>query len=421
MNSCAQPVERFHSLDALRASALLLGVFFHAAESFVAGHEGWPVVDCHPSELLMLFRHICHSFRMEVFFLLCGFFARLVYHRKGWREFTWNRFQRIFIPFAVGWFIMYPLLVLIWMTGVAKTGRWEITGIPPEARHLPPWKLTIGFFTHGMMFKRFDLTHLWFLHQLLVIYLIALPGRWLLRRVGGEKVGDQLEARFQRAVASPWRLLGLAVPTVACLLVMDGWDVDTPKSSLWPHLPTTLLYGWLFTCGWFLHRQPSLLQCFVPRWWVGLLLGLALALPTGLWPRWALQHGAPWQGLSPEKLLQTIMYALMMWSFISAALGWFVHRMNRPSAFWRYVADSSYWVYLAHLPTVVVLQILIVHVDWPWPFKYALIMLIALPLLFASYHVLVRSTFLGQQLNGRKVPFRLPWKPAVSEGASSAS
>jgi hypothetical protein len=43
-----------------------------------------------------------------------------------------------------------------------------------------------------------------------------------------------------------------------------------------------------------------------------------------------------------------------------------------------------------------------------WSIKYALILAIACALLLASYHYLVRSTFLGKFLNGRKYPRALP-------------
>ena len=40
--------ERFHSLDALRGFALLLGVFFHAAESFCPERWSWAVLEKNP-------------------------------------------------------------------------------------------------------------------------------------------------------------------------------------------------------------------------------------------------------------------------------------------------------------------------------------------------------------------------------------
>lgn len=400
--------ERFHSLDALRAFALLLGVVFHAAESFEPGHREWAIIDSDPSPFLHLFRHACHSFRMEVFFLLCGFFARLVCQKSGWREFAWNRFNRIFVPFVVGWFILYPVLVFLWLCGAAKSGNWDAIGIPPEARALAPWQLTIGFILKGGMFQKFDLTHLWFLHQLMVLYILALPLRACVLRLAPAGLPGRMDRFLARVLQSRGGVLILAIPTIPMLLIMDGWSVDTPKSSLWPHWPTTLLYGWFFSLGWLLHRQPEALRNLVRSWPAHLALGLALAWPTNAFGGWAWRAGWFHHHAAAMKLIHSTAYAIMMWAFVLACLGWFTARYRGESKAWRYIADASYWVYLAHLPTVVALQVAVGRVLWPWWVKFPMIVAIAFPLLFLSYHFLVRSTFIGCQLNGRKHPFRWP-------------
>ena len=97
----------------------------------------------------------------------------------------------------------------------------------------------------------------------------------------------------------------------------------------------------------------------------------------------------------------------MMWGFVLGFLGLFVRFRRAANARWRYIADSSYWIYLVHLPVVVALQILVAQ--WPahWTLKYPLIVAAAVPLLFLSYHYLVRSTFIGAQLNGRRYPINV--------------
>jgi ABC-type multidrug transport system ATPase subunit len=69
----------------------------------------------------------------------------------------------------------------------------------------------------------------------------------------------------------------------------------------------------------------------------------------------------------------------------------------------RYIADASYWVYLAHLPVVAALQVWVGQ--WPlhWSVKYPFILVLSLAVLFSSYHWLVRPTLIGQLLNGRRI------------------
>ena len=66
----------------------------------------------------------------------------------------------------------------------------------------------------------------------------------------------------------------------------------------------------------------------------------------------------------------------------------------------RYVSDSSYWLYLAHLPLVVVAQRWAIDWDANVHLKFALIVLAVTPLLLASYHLAVRHTPIGAFLNG---------------------
>jgi hypothetical protein len=243
---------------------------------------------------------------------------------------------------------------------------------------------------------------------LLVLYALALGLRALwLRCLPGTR-WSQLDEGFQLVIASKWRLWLLAIPTLPMLLLMDGWGVDTPKASLWPHVPTTLLFGFFFACGWLLHRQPALLRVFARSWRSNLAIGLLLVLPARGCLQFAYASGLVEMQYAWVRLAHGLLYTLMMWALVAGFTGLFVQWFDEPSATWRYVADSSYWVYLAHLPLVVALQIWVADSRVHWTFKWPFIVGMALPLLLLSYHLFVRSTFIGVQLNGRKYPFRWP-------------
>ena len=69
-----------------------------------------------------------------------------------------------------------------------------------------------------------------------------------------------------------------------------------------------------------------------------------------------------------------------------------------------YLADASYWIYLIHLPVVMAIQVVMSRLHWPWLVEFALTLSIAMALLLASYDLLVRNTFIGARLNGRRKP-----------------
>ena len=70
----------------------------------------------------------------------------------------------------------------------------------------------------------------------------------------------------------------------------------------------------------------------------------------------------------------------------------------------RFLSDSAYWLYLAHLPLVIVAQTWIR--DWglaAWP-KFVGLTIGTTLVLLASYRLFVRYTPIGTLLNGRRTP-----------------
>src|SRR3954462_2175230 len=123
---------RLHALDAVRGFALLLGVAFHAALSFMPDWPPgiWAMKDNSPSAFLRDAAFVAHIFRMSLFFFIAGYFGRLLYHKLGASGFWTNRAKRILIPLVAGWAILYPLIGFIWMTGITKVFGGTLPPMP---------------------------------------------------------------------------------------------------------------------------------------------------------------------------------------------------------------------------------------------------------------------------------------------------
>jgi len=84
----------------------------------------------------------------------------------------------------------------------------------------------------------------------------------------------------------------------------------------------------------------------------------------------------------------------------------------RKAAFGVNLSDSSYWLYIIHLPVVTALQVALAPVHVSCWVKFGLVCAVAIPFSLATYQYLVRPTVVGLVLNGRRYPFAwLPWKP----------
>ncbi len=152
-------------------------------------------------------------------------------------------------------------------------------------------------------------------------------------------------------------------------------------------------------------RQRHLLSVLGRRWLINFLLGLVAALICLQLAHAEASAGAV-ERQSIDKLLYAAAYgaALVCWTFAFVGAG--VRYLSRPSAIVRYVADASYWMYVAHLPIVMALQTALMLSPWHWALKYFLVIAFSSVILLLTYHYGVRTTWIGLMLNGKKHPKR---------------
>lgn len=392
-----QNTERIHSLDAARGLALCLGIVLHATMSFFFV---MPARDNSQSTTLAVTFFVIHIFRMSVFYLIAGFFAHLVFHQRGLRAFIKDRAQRIVVPMIASWPILAPITIVVVIWGLSRTFPDGSESDLPAPEGLP-------------------LTHLWFLYYLCIFYVLTLTLRALfvvLDRRG--TVQRAIDRAIRVGLSSYLAPLALAGPTVAVLFTDPAWPVwfgiKTPDTGLTPQLPAMVAYGSAFLLGWLLHRQSELLATLGRQWRVHLALAVALTTACLAWlgPTPNLLDPFTVSGGPEARFAYTLSYALAVWFWTFGLLGAAVRFFSRQSPALRYLADASYFFYLAHLPVVFALQVLLMDVPLPWLVKFPLLLAITFGLLLVSYHYLVRSTFLGAILNGRRYPRQKHPSPA---------
>ena len=110
-------INRLHFMDSLRATAMFLGLVLHGAGVF--GEWTLDFMRHHDESSLFVryFTEVIHVFRMQLFFLVAGFFTMMLYEKRGILNYTKNRFKRIFIPFILCVLLIQPWLASLFLLG----------------------------------------------------------------------------------------------------------------------------------------------------------------------------------------------------------------------------------------------------------------------------------------------------------------
>ena len=394
--------DRLHGLDALRGGALLLGVVLHASMAYFPVTI-WIVPDTDNSPIASALFFAIHLFRMTAFFLIAGLFAHMMLHRRGPLGFIRDRLGRIAGPLVVLW---APLLtsfiaVIIWMAAIRNGGTIPTDGPPP-----PPLTL-----------ETFPLTHLWFLWVLLILYVAALILRAPFAIADRDGRWGRFIDRITGALIGPWTPAVLAAPLAIALWLAPNWlpffGIPTPDTGLVPNAAALTAFGSAFGLGFLLDRRRDLLVRIERLWPVFTVVALGVGTAAMVMVGGPVPELAPVTDPALKAPLAAIM-ALAVFTSTFAALSLALRFASGYSAVRRYLADSSYWVYIVHLPLVLVGQILVINETWPWFVKFGVVLGGTLAISLLSYELLIRHSFMGRWLNGRRIPWHRKASPALA-------
>ena len=396
------PTERLHGLDALRGTALLLGVVLHASLGYLPTVI-WPFADEQTSPWATVIFYAIHLFRMTTFFLIAGLFAHMLLERRGSWGFIRDRLGRIASPLFGLWWVVFPAIiaVFIWKAAIDNGGTIPTGGPPP-----PPLTL-----------EAFPLTHLWFLWVLLILYAAFLLLRAPFALMDRDGAVGRLVDRLTGALIGPWTPVVMAAPLALALWLTPDWfpifGIPTPDAGFVPNPAALTAFGSAFALGVVLDRRRDLLGRIERLWPVYSVM----AVGTGT-AAFVLSGGAVFT-LDPvtEPSLKTALawvYAFAVFASSLAVTALSLRFMSGHSAVRRYLADASYWVYIIHLPLVMAGQVLMLDAPLPWWGKLAAVTVGVMAVSLVSYELLVRHTFIGKGLNGRRIPWRRPRDAAFS-------
>lgn len=323
-------------LDWLRILAFGLLVVYHVGMYYVTWD--WHIKSPHMGSGPEPWMRLLSPWRMDLLFLVSGAATAFLMRRNGvvgamLRE----RAARLLWPLLFGVLVVVPpQSYLEVMHRFAFEGTYfDFLGI-----YLRPWSHWQQFCEPGagcLILPTWN--HLWYLPYL-CCYTVVLWGalrrwpRWL----------DSASALVSKSLSN-WGLLFWPVLLLAATRLGLGRQFPVTHALVddWfahaQYLP-------MFLFGALLSRATSLAATAQARRWLALMLAVAA---------WALMEWARGHALGAPPWLGALVYSLMQWSALLAALGFARQHLNVDNAARRYLTDAVFPLYILHQTLIILL------------------------------------------------------------------
>jgi len=314
--------------------------------------------------------------------VISGFFTAMLFFEKGPEDMLRNRVKRILYPFLIGLIFLIPLYLL----GINYFN--ERAGIET----VPVFESLRAKIAQG--WTNMETVHLWFLYYLFMYCMIA----WVIASLAAKlpELNSKVRIWYAEIFKSKLAPLAFAIITFLCLatgnsIFIDGaFDLSFDWNCLFSH-------GYFFFFGWLLYQSRGELTRFLKydRLYVYIAVSLFIL-------ELFLIVSFPEIEKSSGIYLYYLFNAIVPWLLNFGFTGLSLRYLNHYSSIGRYISDASYWVYLVHLPILVFLQGMLVGFHWHGIIKFIIVSAVTLLISFISYNYLVRGTFIGQFLSGKK-------------------
>ena len=359
---------RLYFIDNLRILLITLVAMLHLSITY-GGSGSWyyrNVPEGTMSVPLTWHNATVQAFSMGLFFLISGYFTPGSYDRKGPRRFFKERLLRLGIPILCYDFIIGPLI----MRPMVRFGTQESSGS------------YFNFLSRYYSSFHIGTGPLWFVEALLIFAGCYVLWR-LFTKAPASSVQDGGKMPGNLAIA----LFALALGTVSFIVriwLPVGWAFG-PLNFQFPFFPQ---YICMYIVGIIAYKHNWLARIpdVMGKFW----LGVAIIFIIILFPVLFVLGGAPSGDISPFMggfHWQCFGYAA--WdqftgvAMIIALLFLFRKWFDRQASVSKAMSASAYTAYIIHAPVTVLVAIAIRNINLYPLLKFALAVLIAVPLCFA--------------------------------------
>ncbi|TQI80186.1 glucan biosynthesis protein C [Serratia fonticola] len=321
--------QREFFLDSVRAYLMLLGIPFHL--SLIYSSHSWAVNSATPSFSLTVLNDFIHAFRMQVFFIISGYFSYMLYERYERHRWLKVRLERVAIPLLSS----IPLITLpqffLLKNFTDKLNGWEDFTLYHKI-NVTIWELV---------------SHLWFL---LTLCLLTCACFYLFKKIKAIKTAvapNPINRMTSLGRISGFFLLYAFIYAVAHRIILITAPYLLSNGMFNFVVMETLFYLPFFILGAYAFKYPWLKAIFLKPSWPAVLGSLLLLIAYMLNQKW-LAHSS--YSFELEILIKTVLGILManvVFSFGHALLNYQSTRIT-------YLVNASLFIYLVHHPLTLI-------------------------------------------------------------------
>jgi len=338
----SQTNQREFFLDSIRAYLMLLGIPFHI--SLIYSSHIWAVNSAVPSDGLTIFNDFIHAFRMQVFFVISGYFSYMLYERYDPQKWLKVRLERVAIPLAAAFpLITLPQLYFL-MKFTDKFSNWDTLGMYQKI-NITVWEMV---------------SHLWFLLTLVILTTIGFYLFKFIKEIKNNRINAIMnKTNSLGKVSIIFLFIGLIYAAFNRALFIFAPELLSNGAFNFVVMQT-LFYLPFFVIGAFAYKFAWLKELFIkPSAWAGvasLFLFVAYMLN---------QHVNTPQLYSME--LDAIITYLLGILMVNVVFSFSHYVLNFQSPWITYLVNSSLFIYLVHHPLTLIYGAFItprIHNDW---------------------------------------------------------
>ncbi len=351
------PPKRLHYLDSIKIVLSVLVVAHHAAQPY--GPMDWWYVEGQPRAQWIEDLAVLNApFKMSLFFLIAAYFLPAAIDRRRTRPYLKPRLAKLGGPVLVGFFLVIPVLMYAYYLNFRPYeglgfGDYYLNVYLGAGEEPADWS--------GPIWPDRQFGHLWFLQHLLVYSLLYWLWRAVVERVSRRRPDRGTSVTGPRPVTGSMVFCFVAAVAIATAGLRIWYPVDTwvPVLEIIQAEPADFAQHALFVVVGVLAYRHGWLRTLTPRiayGWLAVAVGLSAAYVVF---RDTLTAFFELGGANLGSFGWSAFEAVLCVGWSLGFLVFFRDHLAGSSRWQKTAADSTFAIYLLHLPIVVGLQYLL--------------------------------------------------------------